>query len=58
LKQVPDDPTLLEHLGDVASRLGLQNEANDAYQKAIQQGGPRVVLQDKIRLQPSHLQEK
>lgn len=44
--------------GDVASRLGLRNEASDAYQKAIQQGGPRVLLQDKIRMQPPHPQEK
>jgi predicted Zn-dependent protease len=58
LKQVPDDPTLLEHFGDVTSRLGLRNEASDAYQKAIQQGGPRVVLQDKIRMQPPNSQEK
>jgi tetratricopeptide (TPR) repeat protein len=58
LKQVPDDPTLLEHFGDVASRLGLRDEASDAYQKAIQQGGPRVLLQDKIRMQPPNSQEK
>jgi tetratricopeptide (TPR) repeat protein len=51
LRQVPDDPTLLEHFGDVASRLGQTNQAADAYQKAILRGGPTVTLQDKIKTQ-------
>jgi predicted Zn-dependent protease len=50
LRQVPDDPTLLEHFGDVTARLGKTQLALDSYRKAVQLGGPPVVLGDKIRL--------
>ncbi|NBR70561.1 MAG: hypothetical protein EBT75_00440 [Proteobacteria bacterium] len=50
LRQVPDDPTLLEHFGDVTARLGKTQIALDSYRKAVQFGGSRVVLGDKIRL--------
>ena len=51
LRQVPDDPTLLEHFGDIASGLGETNQAKEAYEKAILRGGPTVPLQDKIKIQ-------
>lgn len=53
LKQVPNDPTLLEHFGDVARRLGLAREARLAYENALAQGGPVTPLKDKLRLAPS-----
>jgi predicted Zn-dependent protease len=50
LRQVPDDPTLLEHFGDVAACLGHHEKALDAYRKAVLAGGPLVPLEDKIRI--------
>jgi tetratricopeptide (TPR) repeat protein len=50
LRQVPDDPTLLEHFGDVAVSLGRYEKALDAYRKAVLAGGPPVALEDKIRI--------
>ena len=49
LRQVPDDPTLLEHYADILSALGRRKEAIETYRKAALTGGPLVVLQDKIR---------
>ena len=50
LRQVPDDPTLLEHFGDVLARLGQHEKALEAYRKAVLAGGPPVPLEDKIRI--------
>jgi tetratricopeptide (TPR) repeat protein len=36
IKRVPDDPVILEHLGDVYVELGRKAKATEAYQKAIQ----------------------
>jgi predicted negative regulator of RcsB-dependent stress response len=47
---VPDDPTLLEHYGDINFRLGQKSEAKSAYEKALLAGGPAITLRDKIRL--------
>jgi predicted Zn-dependent protease len=49
LRLVPDDPTLLEHSGDVYASLGDTQRALDAYYKALVVGGPVVPLRDKIR---------
>ncbi|NBS54093.1 hypothetical protein EBT23_00735 [bacterium] len=49
LRQVPDDPTLLEHYADILSALGRRQEAVEAYRKAALVGGPPVVLRDKMR---------
>ncbi|MCX6935669.1 MAG: tetratricopeptide repeat protein, partial [Verrucomicrobia bacterium] len=48
LRQVPDDPTLLEHYGDISARLGQQAQATDAYRRALALGGPVVTLRAKI----------
>ena len=50
LRMVPDDPTLLEHYGDINFRLGQKSEAKSAYEKALLAGGPAITLRDKIRL--------
>ena len=49
LRQVPDDPTLLEHYADILVALGRRQEAIENYRKAVMVGGPLVVLRDKIR---------
>ena len=36
IKRVPDDPVILEHLGDVYLELGKKAKATEAYRKAIQ----------------------
>ncbi len=49
LRQVPDDPILLEHYADILATLGRKPEAVENYRKALLVGGPPVVLRDKIR---------
>ena len=49
LRMVPDDPTLLEHSGDVYASLGQWDQAIGAYRKALVVGGSVVPLRDKIR---------
>jgi len=49
LRQVPDDPTLLEHYADILSALGRRQEAVENYRKAARAGGPLVGLRDKVR---------
>lgn len=55
LRQVPDDPILLEHFADILAALGRRQEAMEIYRKAILVGGPVVVLRDKIRSQTQKL---
>jgi uncharacterized protein HemY len=38
LKQVPDDPVILEHLGDVLQAQGRDEEAAALFEKAIAKG--------------------
>jgi tetratricopeptide (TPR) repeat protein len=49
LRQVPDDPILLEHYADILAALGRREEAIENYRKSAMVGGPLVVLRDKIR---------
>jgi tetratricopeptide (TPR) repeat protein len=49
LQQVPGEPVLLEHYGDILAALGRKPEAIENYQQALLCGGPPVVLKDKIR---------
>ncbi|SPJ16369.1 hypothetical protein SBDP2_880018 [Syntrophobacter sp. SbD2] len=36
IKRVPDDPVILEHLGDICVELGKKAKATEAYRKAIE----------------------
>jgi tetratricopeptide (TPR) repeat protein len=36
VKRVPDDPVILEHLGDIYVELGNKAKASEAYRKAIE----------------------
>lgn len=58
LRQVPDDPILLEHYADILAALGRRQEAVENYRKAIVTGGPAVVLRDKIRANAQKLGKK
>jgi predicted negative regulator of RcsB-dependent stress response len=49
LQQVPGEPVLLEHYGDILAALGRKPEAIENYRQALLCGGPLVVLKDKIR---------
>jgi len=55
LRQVPDDPTLLEHYADILAALGRKPDAIENYRKALWVGGPSVVLKDKIRSNTKNL---
>ncbi len=58
IRQVPDDPILLEHYADILAALGRSPEAMENYRKAILTGGPSVVLRDKIRANTRKLGKK
>jgi len=58
IRQVPDDPILLEHYADILASLGRSPEAIENYRKAILTGGPVVVLRDKIRANAQKLGKK
>jgi tetratricopeptide (TPR) repeat protein len=58
IRQVPDDPLLLEHYGDILVALGRRPEAMENYRKAIFTGGSTVVLRDKIRANAQKLGKK
>lgn len=36
IEKVKDDPTILEHLGDILRALGMNKDALDAYKKALE----------------------
>lgn len=58
IRQVPDDPLLLEHYADILVALGRRPEAMENYRKAIFTGGSTVVLRDKIRANAQKLGKK
>jgi len=45
---LPDDPTVLEHLGDASAKSGQKKEAVEAYKKALQLNPTNQGLQKKI----------
>ena len=48
---VPDDPIIMEHLGDVYSELGLTEEALQSYRQSIENGHTdKAAVEKKIRL--------
>ena len=38
LSYIPDDPVILEHMGDILSRQGKEKEAASFYEKSISHG--------------------
>jgi tetratricopeptide (TPR) repeat protein len=58
-RSLPDDPTLLEHLGDVNRAMGRTHEARDFYEKALpltKDTAEKNRLRDKIKLLKPKLQ--
>ena len=48
---VPDDPVILEHLGDVCAKLGLTEKARQSYRQAIENGHTdKAAIEKKLRL--------
>ena len=48
---VPDDPIILEHLGDVYDKLGLIEKARQSYRQSIENGHTdKAAIEKKIRL--------
>lgn len=47
---LPDDPTVFEHLGDVAAKSGQEKDALDAYKRALDLSPANAALQKKIEI--------
>jgi tetratricopeptide (TPR) repeat protein len=48
-KAMPDDPTILEHLGDTYQKLGNQEKAKEYWRRALEADPENERIPDKLR---------